>query len=514
MAVLKPESYRRGGISSTALQVVAQGLAFVFSLVMARCFGAIAPTDVFNYCVGTFAMVSGFMLSLDSAVLIPEAMRRREQESPESAVRFLNFFLFLFGGVTLVLTLLAARSPVRFLTAISQFDPAVLEANRGLILWVVPLFLLQLLAQYTNSILVSYRFFSLPAKWAIACRVLNIVFVLAFSKLLGVVALAQSMIIGFLFQIGVALWLMRTQLGWTFALRRPGIRGTVWRNIGYTEVGIAVIAMAVFSPLLMASGAPEGFVTAMNYAMKLAQIPEYLLSAQIALIIGIRLNELFAKGDEAGFRETYGRLARFMLWFCTPLACLLFVAAPDGVPWLLQHGAYSAEAARLTAVLFQGMVAAFPAVVYNAFLLQIFAAKQKVFRRNLMDVIMNVAIFSLLWLLVPRLGILRFPWVKTGCLYGVHFLWMLAMHFADRSIPLAKTYGFLALHVAVNAAIAVAVWAVLGLVPGWPALARLALAAVLYAALWGGLQTVWKWDRTAWNYAMQLLADARKRKTP
>ncbi|MBR3582297.1 MAG: hypothetical protein IKO01_02485 [Kiritimatiellae bacterium] len=513
MALLKPESYRRGGLSSTALQVVAQGLAFVFSLVMAHCFGAIAPTDVFNYCVGTFTMVSGFMLSLDSAVLIPEAMRRREQESPESAVRFLNFFLFLFGGITLVLTVLAALSPVRFLTAISQFDPVVLEANRGLILWVVPLFLLQLLAQYTNSILVSYRFFSLPAKWAVVCRVLNIAFVLAFSKVLGVVALAQSMILGFLLQLGVALWLMRTQLGWSFALRWPGIRWKVWRDVGYTEVGIVVIAMALFSPLLMASAAPEGFVTAMNYALKLSQVPEYLLSAQIALIIGIRLNELASKGDDGAFRETYGRLARFMLWFCTPLACLMFVAAPDAVPWLLQRGAYTAEAARLTAVLFRGMIAAFPAIVYNAILLQIFAAKQKVFRRNLMDVIMNVSIFSLLWLLVPRMGLERFPWVKTGCMYGVHFVWMLAMWWTDRTIPLAKTYGFLVLHVAVNAAIAAAVWHVLGFVPGWPALARIALAAALYAGLWGGLQCVWKWDRTAWGYALQLVADAQKRRS-
>ena len=63
-AVLRKESYRRGSVKSTLLQVVAQGLAFVFNMVMAACFGAIVATDVFNYCVTTFTMVAGFMLAL------------------------------------------------------------------------------------------------------------------------------------------------------------------------------------------------------------------------------------------------------------------------------------------------------------------------------------------------------------------------------------------------------------------------------------------------------------------
>ena len=90
---------------------------------------------------------------------------------------------------------------------------------------------------------------------------------------------------------------------------------------------------------------------------------------------------------------------------------------------------------------------------------------------------------------------------------------MLAMWWTDRSVPLAKIYGFLALHVAVNAAIAVVVWHVLGFVPGWPALVRIALAAALYAVLWGGLQCVWKWDRASLGYAMQLVSDIRKRRS-
>lgn len=72
MSALKQESYHHEGVSSTVLQVVTQGLAFVFSFRIAHCFGAIAPTDVVNhYCVETFAMIHAFMAALVPAAPFP-----------------------------------------------------------------------------------------------------------------------------------------------------------------------------------------------------------------------------------------------------------------------------------------------------------------------------------------------------------------------------------------------------------------------------------------------------------
>ncbi len=502
--MLRRESYRRGGVISTLMQLVGQGLAFVFNLVMAACFGAMVATDVFNFCVTTFMMVAGFMLALDTAVLIPEAMRRREQESEQSAMDFLNVFLFLFLTVTVAISVLAIWRPVDFLTAISQFDRAALESHRTLILWTIPVFALQLLAQYTNSILVSYRYFSLPAMWGVLCRLLNIGFVLAFHRTLGVVALAQALILGLLLQVGVSLGLMRRHLDWKFSLRRLRIQPTVWRNIIYTELGVLVVTMAIFSPVLMASAAAEGFLTAMNYAQKMAQVPEIILSSQIALIIGIKLNELAAKRDGPEFGRFYERMARFMFWCCTPLAFFLYVAAPDILRILLLRGAYTAEALHITVVLFQGLVVAFPAIIYNALLLQVLSAQQRVLHRNMMDVTMCTAIFVGLWVLVPSVGLLRFPWIKAGCLYGIHFIWMLTMGRRVPHVRLGRVYGKMLLHVVINAGIGLVCLGLMPLAREWPAGVRLGALGALFAGLWFGLQGIWKWDRVAWDYARVL----------
>ena len=394
-------------------------------------------------------------------------------------MQFLNFFMALFLLVTGVISALAMWQPIGFLTAISIFDPAALAAT-GNYLMGHPGICLQLLAQYTNSILVSYKFFSLPAMWGVFSRVLNIVYVRA----------------------SIADWVWWPWHNPSFWLAPSGGRGiladasafgmevplplacihlSVWRNIAYTELGVLVVTLALFSPVLMASAAPEGFVTAMNYALKLSQVPEYLLSTQITLIVGIKLNELASKRDGIEFGRFYERMAGFMFWCCTPLTFILYAAAPDGLRILLLRGAYTEEALQITVALFQGLIVAFPAIIYNALLLQALAARQKVLMRNVMDITMCSTIFVGLWVLVPRVGLLNFPWIKTGCMYGVHFLWMLATRHRMPNVRLASIYNRMVLNVILNVGILIVCLAILPLMQDWSAWLRLAALVVLYA---------------------------------
>src|SRR5574337_1257270 len=105
MRFLRSESYKKGILSSIALNVIAKGLAFVNSMVVAFYFGAQSKTDVYFYCYATVSLLVGFIGSLDNSVLIPEAMRIREQENAKKATEFLNFFLYLYSGKGLLIVL-------------------------------------------------------------------------------------------------------------------------------------------------------------------------------------------------------------------------------------------------------------------------------------------------------------------------------------------------------------------------------------------------------------------------
>jgi putative peptidoglycan lipid II flippase len=504
--MFKPESYRRGGLSSTALQSAAQGLALVFNMVMATCFGAIAATDVFNYCTTTFAVVASFMLILNTTVLIPEAMRRRHQDSEKASMAFLNFFLFFFMAIAVVISLLAIGNPIRFLTGISQFNPVLLEANRAIIIWTIPLFALQLVVQYMQTILVSYKFFSLPAAWGVLCRILNILYVLLFYRRLGVVALAQSLLIGLALQLIVSLWLMRRQLGWKFGFRRPRVGGRVWRNIIYTEMGLLAFAAASFTPVLMASAATEGMVTAMNYAVKTSAMLQALIVGQVSLIVGIKLNELAARGDMVEFEASYERIARLMVWVCVPIAFLLCVTAPDTLTLLFKRGAYTAGSVHITTALFQGLVLTLPMGVFHALLMQGMAAQQKVLFRNVMQIALSLLLATSFWLLVPRIGFLRYPWIQFAYAYLFYLAAAPVIVRFIPHIPLFRVYGLLLVNMLVNAALAGACWVGVLHTQSWPLWLRLGATVGIYGAGFILLSLVWTWDRVARGYFLHFAA--------
>lgn len=507
MAFFRPESILKGGLRSSLLQAIAQSLAFAYSIVMAYCFGAVAATDVLNYCIGAFTIITTFLLSLDSAVLIPEAIRRRETRGDQAAQDFLNFFLFLYTAIVLSVTILAILHPVGVLRTVSQFDPAILAAHRSLIMWVLPVFLLTLLAQYLGSILNAYRFFSLSSFWAVFNRVINISFVLLLHRRLGVIALAQALIFGTSIQVLVQLWLLRRHLRWHFRFRVPDLAPKTIRDILYTVFGLLVVAMAVFSPTVMGSGSTSGFVTAMNYATRMSMVPEILLTTQILVIIGIRFNELLAHDETDAFASLYERAVRFMLWSCSPLTALLILVAPEVMRILFLHGAFSEEALGTTITLFQGLVLCLPIIIYNGCLLQAYSARQQLFVRNLMDICMNVGIFGALWLLVPHLGLLRYPLVKAACFYGIHFLWLLLARRSMPLIPLTKIYAFLLLDIAICALLALPAFLLLSALRAQAIhpILRILAGSSAYAASWLLLNTLWHWDASAIHTAMALL---------
>jgi peptidoglycan biosynthesis protein MviN/MurJ (putative lipid II flippase) len=503
--MFKPESYRRGGLFSTVLQGAAQGLALVFNMVMATCFGAIVATDVFNYCTTTFAVVASFMLILNTTVLIPEAMRRRHQDSEEASMAFLNFFLFFFIAIALVISAIALGNPIGFLTRISQFDPALLAANREIILWAIPLFALQLVVQYMQCILVSYKFFSLPAVWGVLCRILNILYVLLFYQRLGVIALAQSLLIGLALQLIVSFWLMRRQLGWRFGSWRPRIGGRVWRNIAYTEVGLLAFAAASFTPVLMASAAAEGMVTAMNYAVKISAMLQTLIVGQVSMIVGIKLNELAARRDMTEFEVSYERIARLMVWVCAPIAFLLCVTAPDILTLLFMRGAYTADSVRITTALFQGLVLTLPMGVFHALLMQGMAAQQKVLFRNLMQIALSLLLATSYWLLVPKIGILRYPWIQFSYVFLFYFAASpLIVRFIPH-IPFFRVLGLLMVNVLANAALAGACWVAALYAQSWPLWIRLGATVSLYGTGFILLSLTVPWDRVARDYLVHFM---------
>src|SRR6186713_549350 len=104
--LIRSESYKKGTVLSVLFNIISKGILFLLTIIIARYFGSNIKTDIYFFVFATMVLFSGFINNIDTAVLIPESMRLRQQEGEEPAAAFLNFFLLIYFIIGIMFTVL------------------------------------------------------------------------------------------------------------------------------------------------------------------------------------------------------------------------------------------------------------------------------------------------------------------------------------------------------------------------------------------------------------------------
>lgn len=99
---------------------------------------------------------------------------------------------------------------------------------------------------------------------------------------------------------------------------------------------------------ILASGLPERSITALNYAQKVALLPQGMLAAPLATAIFPALAERAVSETEGDFARALTRGVNLVLTVTMPLAVLLMVLARPAVELLFMRGAFDERAAVMT----------------------------------------------------------------------------------------------------------------------------------------------------------------------
>lgn len=376
--IFRSQSFKQAAFWSTAINAFSQGLALVFSMVMAAYFGAVEGTDILYYGIGMIALASLMVQSVNIGVLIPETMRRRHQMGEADAMAFINRFFAAFVALALVVTAVVLWAPADSLAWISRFPKDVLDRNGRLIFWLVVSFPLQVVAQLLLDVLVSYRFLTLPATLSGVNRAINILFVLAFHRSLGVAAVAIGMALGFALQIALNVGLLRKAIGWRPLAWRTRIGGGVFRNVAWVELGTLVSVLAGYVPLFLFSGFSAGAMTVLNYARRMSNMPMELLTTQVSSVAAVKFNEQAARRDDGGMALTFDWLQRLLVFCLTPLAVLLALTGRPIISILFERGAFDASAVAATARLFSLLMLTLPLLAVDSAVARLLVARREV----------------------------------------------------------------------------------------------------------------------------------------
>ena len=483
--LLSAETYRRGALSSSALNLVAQGLGFLVNIALAYYFGTQSKTDVYFYCLSVMTLLSTFITGLNSSVIIPEAMRIAEQNHPRESAAFLNYFFYLFAALSLLITAVMVASPVRFFRAVSSFNPEVLENYAGLVGWSIPLFLLMVMSQYLADVLASQKYFTIPVVLNILNRLLTLGCLVALWRRLDIVSAMLGMVVAAAVQLGLLVYLMKSSLGWDFSFRwiRPGRQ--VVHNILFSQAGNLATMLASYVPLFLLSGFSAGVLTALNYGQRLAAIPVLMIVAQVSSVVGIKLNEMHAQGDAEGVDRTFSRAARLLAFILLPLSAYVFVYSREIVAVLFQRGAFDENAVNSTAQFFGWFALNLPFLAINTIVARLFMASQKIRQGFLYQMAMNVLVIGLSVILLRWLGGIGYPVAQLVLgvtnallLYGL-------MKYVFPTIRYGRFLKDLARMMAFSAAAAGCVMLLQRWTQAWPALGSAAIGGVVLAALFG-----------------------------
>jgi putative peptidoglycan lipid II flippase len=483
------QSFKQAVFWSTAINAFSQGLALVFSMVMAAVFGASEGTDILYYGIGIFLLVSQMVQAVNVGVLIPETMRRRHQSGEADAMAFINRFFVLFGTGIAALTFWLLWNPAGALALISRFSEEVLARNSQIIFWLVLSFPLQMAAQLLLDVLVSYRFLSLPALLSCVNRLINVAFVLLFRHRFGVASVAIGMALGFALQVAVNAWLLGRVVGWRWGAWRTQIGRQTWRNIGWVELGTLATGLASYLPLFLFSGFSAGAMTVLNYARRLSSMPVDLLTAQVSSATAVKFNEQSARRDYAGMGLAFGRIQRVLILFLTPLAFALALAGEPLVSILFGRGAFDASAVKETARLFSVLMLVLPLTAVDNVVARLFVARQEVGFGTRCQIASSGLTAALIYGFVSWMGPMGFPvgiCVSRG-LYLLILTWVFPPRFSPATLwPVTK---ILAATMVASGVAAFAAWH--GMKWVLPAEAGPwltgAMATALFAVVYGGL---------------------------
>lgn len=104
--MLRSESYKRGIVVSTGLNVVVKAILFFNTILIAYFFGTSIETDIYFYSFSTITLVAGLVNGMDLAVVLPEGMLISIERDEKEARSFYNFFGYAYALIGVLLFLL------------------------------------------------------------------------------------------------------------------------------------------------------------------------------------------------------------------------------------------------------------------------------------------------------------------------------------------------------------------------------------------------------------------------
>lgn len=409
---IRSESYKRGTAFSVLFNILSKGILFVMTIIIARYFGSNIKTDIYFFVFGTMLLFSGLINNIDTAVLIPESMRRREREGNAAAENFLNFFLYIYTAIGILFSLFMYFFGTGVFGLISKFPEADILQYRDYFRVGSLFFIFHLLTNYLNAVLTSLRFFSVPMLISTIKSAIAIAGIFLLKADYDVLSVFLAGLLSYALNLVILLLVLKQAAGWNFRFHKPLLRRNMWHNVIFSELGQAATLASSLFPLYLLSGFGSGVISLMNYGKNIADIPNTLVTSQVSNVSGIKLNEEGARQDMDTMNDTFLKTTRLLLFLLVPMGFFLFAFAKPLVEIFYHSRHFSAGAVNEAAFFLKLLAVSLFTTGINTMVTRVFIAVQAIRQAFFYQVLLNLLLIAVTWLCTRMYG-------AYGYAYGI-----------------------------------------------------------------------------------------------
>ncbi len=407
---LKTESFARGMWLSVVFNILAKGILFLLTILLAAYFGSNIKTDIYFFVYGSMVLLAGFINAIDHAVLIPQSMRLRQTDGDAAAMAFLNYFFRIYIFIGLAFVVLMYFFGTRIFGWVSKFSEVDIELYRNYFLLGSCYFFFLLITNYLNAILSSLKYFTVPMIISGINSCVMIMGIVLLHRHWDVLSVFISGIAAFIINLTLVLILMKGKLGWKFGVYSVSISKKVLQNIGFAELGQMATMASSFLPLFILSGFGSGVVSLMNYGKNIADIPNSIITAQITSVSAIELNERAAKNDQLAMQQIFLRTGKLLLYLLVPVSFFLFLFSQSIVQLFYVRGNFGLESLLSATKYLKLFSITIVSIGINALVARLVIAIQAIRQSLMYQVIINLLLFTCIWVFSKNYGPYGYPY--------------------------------------------------------------------------------------------------------
>lgn len=341
----------RDTASTSVINIVGQGLAFLTAAYVAAVFGADSRTDALYLALAIPMFFSTVIREAVRSSLVPRLVELRLKASPALGAIASGSVLTvgaLSAGLALVL---AVATPTLTRLMGAYLPPTGQALLPPLTLALLPLLPLLTMNGALGAVFSTWQRFRPSAALTTVESIVRIVIVMAFAGTLGIFSLAFGYVAGALAGV-IFLAVVAWRLGLLSDPRPqpPGVLLSGFTNQAlYQLAGLTMLQLNPYIDRFMATPLSPGSLTALNYAERISALPYTLVGAVFYEVLLSHWSMVTASEGADGLRRALRNAAAMIIFFLTPIVVVMFVLRLNIVTLLLQRGAFDASDAALTA---------------------------------------------------------------------------------------------------------------------------------------------------------------------